>query len=75
MMMKQFYAAPTVEQVPMEALSVMAGSQGSSLPGSYTPGTDIFLPSTSGRAGYGSGSNYAASGGDLEEMISDILTY
>jgi hypothetical protein len=73
--MKNIYAAPTVEQVPMDTQSVMAGSPGSSLPGSYTPGTDIFQSSTSGGAGYGSGSNYAASGGDLEEMINDILTY
>jgi hypothetical protein len=75
MMMKHFYSAPTVEQIPMDVQqAVMVSSPDGSLP-SITPGDDIFNASTSGRAGYGSGSNYAAGSSDLEDMINDILTY
>jgi hypothetical protein len=73
--MKQVYSAPTAELIPMDVQQhVMAGS--GSLDGfTGEDGSDLLNPSASGRAGYGSGSNHAASGSDLEEMINDILTY
>jgi hypothetical protein len=69
--MKKDYSAPTVKQIPMDAQSVMATS--GQLGDFGSPKNPIFAP-TAG-TGYGSGSNYAASGSDLENMINDILTY
>jgi hypothetical protein len=75
-MMKNKYAAPTVELFPMETEgAVMTPSIGSDASvGDYTeiPG---FGTAASGRAGYGTGANYSASGSDIEDMINDILTY
>jgi hypothetical protein len=74
--MKKVYLAPTAEQVPMDALSVMAASANSL--GDYNGvdgNSDLGLSPSAKGAGYGSGSNYSASGSDLEDMINDILTY
>jgi hypothetical protein len=58
----------------MDAQSVMAISGTGSLDGfTGEDGNDLLNPSASSRAGYGS--NYTASGSDLEDMINDILTY
>jgi hypothetical protein len=75
--MKLLYLAPTTEQLPMDALSVMANSTGGSLPSDYTgvDGNSDLFPLKSGGAGYGNTGSHAASGRDLEDMINDILTY
>jgi hypothetical protein len=71
-MKKNKYAAPTVELFPMEStVTCLSGSLAS-------PGFDegvSYGAAASGRAGYGTGTNYSASSSDLEEMINDILTY
>jgi hypothetical protein len=52
---------------------VMADSTGGGLSGDFdgVDGNDLWQSRTT----TGTGSNYAASGNDLESMINDILTY
>jgi hypothetical protein len=75
--MKQLYLAPTAELIPMDVQQhVMSTS--TNLPndfGGVDGNSDLGLSPTATGVGYGSGSNYTASGSDLEDMINDILTY
>jgi hypothetical protein len=72
--MKKIYAAPTVELFPMETSGAVMSVSGEGSFGNYGE-SGSFGAAASGRAGYGTGANYSASGSDLEEMINDILTY
>jgi hypothetical protein len=71
--MKKHYLAPVVELFPMESTVTCLSGSSTATPG-YGEGAS-FGSAASSSSTYGTGTNYSASGSDLEEMINDILTY
>jgi hypothetical protein len=73
--MKKVYSAPTVEQIPMDVQQSVMSTSGNTFSDFTGEDSNSLMDNTSAGAAYGTGSNSAASGSDLEDMINDILTY